>query len=270
MRNTAFYNISNEEYQKDQAISKSDLTLFQRSPAHFKAKEYQSPTPVMTFGAATHTAILQPELYVKEYIVMPEGVDKRTKRGKEIALEAEQNEQIILSFKDSGIIGNMKKSIQAHKSASKLLFDEGPVEISGFWIDKRTGLECKCRPDKILSNNKIVVDLKTTDDARLEPFMRSLANYKYHWQAAHYLNGVSTITEIEHKDFVVVAVEKEPPYAVAVYRLDDAMIYLGGEEIKILLDEFKVCQDTDKWPAYLPDEIRPISLPGWYMKNVDL
>jgi len=267
---TGFHNINNEQYHKEEAVGKSDLQLFHRSPAHYKAKDYKDPTPGMIFGAATHTAILQPELYVKEYAVMPEGVDKRTKHGKEIALEAQASGQIILSFADSGKIGEMRKSIQAHKTASKLIYDEGPTEISGFWVDKTTGLECKCRPDKIISAKNILVDLKTTEDARLEPFMKSLANFKYHWQAAHYLNGVTAITGIEHQDFVVVAIEKEPPFAVAVYRLDNAMIYLGGEEIKILLDEFRECKKDDHWPAYLPDEVRPISLPGWYMKTADL
>lgn len=267
---TGFYQISNEEYQKEEAISKTDLQLFHRSPAHYKAKEYKAATPAMIFGAATHTAILEPELYVKDYTVMPEGVDKRMKRGKEFALEAEAKGQIILSFADAGKIGEMRKSIQNHKTASKLIYDEGPTEISGFWTDKTTGLECKCRPDKILSAKHINVDLKTTEDARLEPFMKSLANLRYHWQAAHYLNGISAITGIEHTDFVVVCIEKEPPFAVAVYRLDNAMIYLGGEEIKILLDEFRDCKQDNNWPAYLPDEVRSISLPGWYIKGADL
>lgn len=267
---TGFYNILNEQYQKEEAVSKTDLTLFARSPAHFKAKEYKEPTGPMIFGAATHTAILQPELYVKDYAVMPEGGDKRTKHGKELAEEAEQNGQILLSWNDAGIIGEMAKSIKSHKTASKLIFDQGPAEISGFWIDKQTGVECKCRPDKVLSASNIIVDLKTTEDARLEPFMRSLANFKYHWQSAHYLNGVSAITGIDHEDFVVVAVEKEAPFAVAVYRLDNAMIYLGREEIKIVLDEFRECKEADNWPAYLPDAIQAISLPGWYLKGANL
>ncbi len=265
-----FHNISNEDYHKEEAVGKSDLQLFHRSPAHYKVKGYKEPTPAMIFGAATHTAVLQAELYIKEYIVKPEGLDGRTTRGKQFALEAQAKGQIVLSYDDAGKIGEIRKSIQNHKTASRLIYDEGPAEISGFWIDKTTDLECKCRPDKIISGKNIVVDLKTAEDARLEPFMKSLADFKYHWQAAHYLNGVTAITGIEHTDFVVVAIEKEPPFAVAVYRLDNAMIYLGGEEIKILLDEFRKCKKDDHWPAYLPDEVRPISLPQGYLKTANL
>ncbi|GAG15220.1 unnamed protein product, partial [marine sediment metagenome] len=138
-----------------------------------------------------------------------------------------------------------------------------------FWIDKKTGLECKLRADHINSDKQIVIDLKTTVDARLEAFTKSLANLKYHWQASHYLTGISEITGIEHTEFVIIAIEKEPPYAIAVYRLDDAMIYLGGEELKILLEEFRQCKEADQWPAY-PVEIHSISMPEWYMKKANL
>lgn len=267
---TGFHAISNEQYHQEDAISKSDLILFNRSPAHYKAKEYKKPTPAMIFGSATHTAILEPEIYAKEYAVLPEDHDGRTTKGKAIKAEIEAEKQIPISFVDVGRIGEMRKSILTHYTASRLIYDKGPAEISGFWVDRATGLECKSRPDKIISDSQIVVDLKTTEDARLEPFMKSLASLKYHWQAAHYLNGVTEITGIPHQDFVVVAIEKDPPYAVAVYRLDNAAVYLAGEEIKILLNEFQECKKDNNWPAYLPDEIQPISLPDWYMKGINL
>ena len=269
MRDPGFYNMEEEEYHSDDAVSKSDITLFQRSPAHYKAKEARKTTPAMAFGSAFHTAILQPEVYAKEYVVMPEGVTKVHKAGKAFCAEAEANDQIVLSWNDSTIISDMRKSIRAHETASKLLSFDGYSEISGFWVDEKTGLDCKLRADRIDSVNQIIIDLKTTVDARLEPFTRQIANLKYHWQGAHYLKGVSQITGIPHKDFVLIAIEKEPPYAIAVYRLDDAMLYLGGEELTLLLDEFRECKEADKWPAY-PVEMHNISMPEWYMRRADL
>jgi len=269
MREPGFYNISDEEYHSDSAVSKSDLELFARSPAHYKAKELKEITPAMAFGSAFHTAILQPEIYAEKYVVMPEGIDGRTKAGKAIKEEAENNNQIIISWADSTTISDMRKAVRAHPTASRLLSFEGYSEISGFWTDERTSLDCRLRADRIDSENRILIDLKTTVDARLEPFTRQLANLKYHWQAAHYLNGVTQITGIEHKDFVIIAIEKEPPYAIAVYRLDDAMIYLGNEELKILMDEFRECKEKDEWPAY-PVEMHSISMPEWYMKRACL
>ena len=269
MKDLGFYNISDEEYHADDAVSKSDLTLFHQSPAHYKAKDLKKKTVPLVIGAAFHAAVLQPEIYAEKYISMPEGVKGTTKAGIAIKEEAAIKDQTVLSWADSGIIADMRKAINAHETASKLLSFSGHSEISGFWVDERTGLACKLRADRIDSDNRIIIDLKTTVDARLEPFTRQLASLKYHWQGYWYLNGVSKITGIDHNDFVIIAIEKEPPYAIAVYRLDDAMIYLGNEEIKILLEEFRQCKEADEWPAY-PIAMHNIAMPEWYMKRANL
>jgi hypothetical protein len=266
---TGFYSMTHEEYHKEQAVSKSDLTLFARSPAHYKAKEERKETPAMTFGEAVHTAILQPEVYIQKYYFLPEGQDGRTKEGKAHILKAQEEGKTPLSWADSGRIGEMQSVIRKHKSASRLIYAEGPAEISGFWIDKRTGLECRLRADKIRSDMNLVIDLKTTEDARYAAFQRTIVNYKYHWQASYYLTGISEITGIPHTNFVIVAIEKEPPYAVAVYRLDEALVYVGGEEIKVLMNEFREYKERDEWPAY-PDDIQAISMPEWYLRRAEI
>ena len=267
---TGFYNMPNEDYQKKSAVSKSDLELFHRSPAHYKVKELKEETPTMIFGAAFHTYTLQPELFDQEFAVMPAGMKLTTKEGKDFALIAEKENKAIVKWNDWEIMKAMGKSLENHSTAKALLSSEGPREISGFWVDERTGLECRLRTDFITSQDRIVVDLKTTTDARLEPFMSKISNLHYHWQGSFYLAGVNEITKVEHENFVIIAIEKEPPYAVAVYRLDNAMIYMGQEELKILMDEFKECKEKDHWPAYLPDEIQPISLPKWYFKTAEI
>jgi len=196
-------------------------------------------------------------------------MDLRNKKGRDFKETAQKEGKPLIKADDYQIMLDMKKSLENHSTAKALLSSEGPREISGFWIDKRTGLECRLRADLITSQTTIVVDLKSTVDARLEPFMRQLCNLHYHWQAAHYLQGVSKITGLQHKDFVIIAIEKEPPYAVAVYRLDDAMIYCGQEELKVLMDRFRECKEKDNWPAY-SDMVQAISLPEWYFKRANL
>lgn len=266
---SGFYSMSNEDYHKEEAVSKSDLELFHRSPAHYKAKELKEPTPAMVFGAAFHTFVLQPELFEKEYAVMPKDLKLTTIEGKAFAMTEQGNHRELIKWNDYQIMRDMMISLADHDTAIKLLQSKGPREISAFWTDKRIGLECKLRADLITSESNVVVDLKTTVDARPEVFMRQAANLHYHWQASHYLGGITAITGVEHKDFIIIAVEKEPPYAVAVYHFDDAMIYCGEEELKILMDRMKECKEKDEWPGY-QDEIQPISLPEWYFKKATL
>jgi len=267
MKENEFIQISNRAYHESDGISKSDLTLFAITPAHYKAKEAYEETPVMTFGQAVHTAILEPSRFADEYTVAPENIDKRTKAGKEWFAEAEQNGKTVLSWDNHTDLLGMKKSVYASKTAKALLDAEGIIEHSGWWTDPRTGLLLKCRPDKICTSLKLVVDLKITTEAGYDAFVKKVAAYRYHWQGFMYLEGTRQILGDEaYSTFLIIVVETKPPYAVAVYRLDEEMLYIASQEIAVLLDEFRECQEADHWPGY-PDEVKTISLPRWYVKR---
>jgi hypothetical protein len=282
MMDPGFYTsaqMPNEVYQKEEAVSKSDLTLFHRSPRRYKVKVIKD-TAATVFGSFFHPFVLQPELIEQDYVQAYEGFNGQKDRdfldgraylnGTSFKPATRQGGEIVISWKDWQTAEGMKKSLQNHSTAWNLLSSEGPREISGFWVDKRTGLECRLRADLIALATEIVGDLKTTTDARLEPFMSQISKFHYHWQGAHYLNGISEITDVKHTNFVLIAVEKDPPYDLIVYRLDNSAIYCGQEELKILMEEFAICKERDNWPGYLPDEIQPISLPGYYLKRANL
>jgi len=261
-----FIEISNRAYHEGPGISKSDLTLFSITPAHYKAKEEYEETPVMAFGQAVHTAILEPSRFADEYVVAPENTDRRTKAGKEWFAEAEASGKTVLKWDDHTALLGMKKSVYASKTARALLEDEGLIEHSGWWKDPRTGLLLKCRPDKVSTGLKILVDLKATTEVGYDAFTKKVANYKYHWQGFHYLEGTKQILQEEYVNFIIIVVETKPPYAVAVYRLDEEMLYLASQELAILLDEFRECQEADGWRRYR-DEVKTIQLPRWYVKR---
>jgi hypothetical protein len=61
-------------------------------------------------------------------------------------------------------------------------------------------------------------------DASPSGFARSIATFRYHVQASHYLTGLHGAER-----FVFIAVEKTAPYAVAVYELDAAAMAAGDE-----------------------------------------
>lgn len=267
IKENEFIQISNREYHEAPGVSKSDLTLFAITPAHYKAKEAYEETAVMAFGQAVHTAILEPSRFADEYMIAPENIDKRTKAGKEWFADAEATGKIVLKQDDHTALLGMKKSVYACKTAKALLEDDGLIEHSGWWKDPRTGLLLKCRPDKVSTGLKILVDLKTTTEAGYDAFVKKVANFKYHWQGFHYLEGTRQILQDqEYVNFIVIVVETKPPYAVAVYRLDEEMLYIASQEIAVLLDEFRECQEADQWPGY-PDEVKTITLPRYYVKR---
>jgi hypothetical protein len=152
----------------------------------------------------------------------------------------------------------MASSVRQHPAAYALLA-QGKAEQSFWWDDATTGLRCKCRPDWYYGTT--VVDLKTTTDASPAGFARSVATFRYHVQASHYLSGLHGAER-----FVFIAVEKTAPYAVAVYELDAEAMAAGNElrlrDLRMIAD----CRATSEWPGY-GDDCQTLSLPKWALRN---
>jgi len=253
--------IPNEEYHASSGISNSALSELKKSPLHYWSK-YLAPerppsheTPAMRIGTAVHAAILEPHLFESEYVQAPK-VDRRTKEGK-AAWEALPEHAVKLSFDEWNQCVKMRESVRSTPVGKRLLSD-GEAEAS-YYIEYDDIL-CKCRPDWV--TDKVIVDVKTTDDASSSGFMRSAIKFGYHRQAAWYLDLLNEYGTPKEA-FVFCVVEKTAPYAVAWYYATDEMIEAGRRECMELLNTFKHCLSTDRWPGY-GDEIQPLKMPEWY------
>ena len=79
---------------------------------------------------------------------------------------------------------------------------------------------CRARPDA-LDPNGLIVDLKTSQDASPDAFARTAATFKYHLQAAWYIDGLHAAgVTPEQTAFAFVVIEKTPPHSVGTYVLD--------------------------------------------------
>lgn len=251
------------DYHAHPAVSKSVLDKIARSPLHARAYldgARDEPTAAMQFGTALHTAVLEPQRFTSEYAVW-DG-ERRTNAGKAAYEALLATGATIISAADRDAISTMAMAIRQHPVAGDLLAAEGAAESSVFWEHPATGLECKCRPDWWLQDRGILVDLKTTDDASPQAFARSVANYRYHVQAAHYMSGTQA------KRFILIAVEKKAPYAVAVYELDADALAVGDALRQRDLQAYSSCKDFGIWPGY-PEEIVPLALPKWASTGSD-
>lgn len=257
-----------EEYHKHPAIGHSGLVRLMRSPAHYRESVTHSPepTPAMQLGTAFHTALLEKERFGSTFVVVPK-FDRRTKEGKAQALawEAENGGKINLTLDQVEAIGRMVIAVREHQGARQLL-GCGLMETSGFWTDKQTGIECRFRPDFLAIKGETIVamiDVKTCVDASAEGFARAIATQGYDVQAAFYQDGLKALSS-NTVPFYFIAIEKEAPYAVAVYRASEAMIEVGREKYQASLQLLQWCREHDSWPAYQPDGvIETIDLPRW-------
>ena len=86
-------------------------------------------------------------------------------------------------------------------------------------------------------------------------------NFKYHLQAAHYLQGTGA------KRFIFVAVEKVFPYSVGVYELSPHFIERGYELQEKALSDIKVKPKSQASGLDIPDQapegIKTLTPPKW-------
>lgn len=267
--------MNNKDYHADVSrISKSGLDLIAKSPLHYWSKyldpnrEPESPTPTLILGSAFHSIVLEPDRFNDEFAVAP-NVDRRTSAGKQLWSDfTELNAgKTVLSSDQYDTIRKMRDAVMAQPSVEKLL-SAGMAEQTIHWNDPETGVACKARPD-FMSSTGIVVDLKSTEDAGHDGFARSCLNYRYHVQSAFYLDGMSLSQGRLFDTFVFVAVEKSPPYAVAVYVAPDDFVNLGRDTYMSDLEKFKRCVQTGEWHGY-PKEIQTLQLPAYAFKKETL
>lgn len=262
--------LTNAEYHAHPAVSKSGLDQVRRSPLHFwnrylnPDRVIEPPTPAMVIGSALHARVLEPHLYDDEYIVAPEGIDRRTKEGKLrwADFEAECEGRTILKAEDAAQIEAMAKAVHQHPAARTILRMQGLSEQSYFWTDSETGENCKCRPDWHSADRRLIADVKTTEDASPRGFARSVIKYRYHVQAAFYREGLSA------EQFVFIAVEKKAPFACAVYATPDKLMTRGLDEAMADLRRIATCRSENVWPAY-GDDIQALTLPSWFDDESD-
>lgn len=161
--------MNNAEYHAMPGISKSGLDLINRSPAHYRWAQDnpQDPSDDMRIGTLTHLAVLEPDRFDSECIVMPV-LDRRTKAGKEAweQFQADYPDHELLTNDEHTRIIGIRDAVRAHPMARKLMDRIDAVELSMFWKDPQTGVDCRCRPDAVLQNGTLI-DLKTTRDAEI-------------------------------------------------------------------------------------------------------
>lgn len=262
--------MTSEEYHGLPYASNSRLKHMLRSPAHARAymDQPQAATAAMTLGSAAHTAVLESNLFDQRYIIAPD-CDRRTREGKatweDFQARAEGRE--IIKQSDRDICTQIYGAIYNHEAACGLLNAAGDVELSAIAEDEPSGALYKIRPDKVIGGLGTVVDLKTCQDASWDAFTRSIFNLGYHRQAALYLDGLRA-NGVEVTHFVFVAVEKEAPFGVGVYRLTDEAVEDGRQQVAPLLQTWRWCMERGEWPGY-SQHVEDISLPRWGFSQIE-
>jgi len=225
-------------YHAAPGLSKSDLDLIARSPAHWKYGE-RVTTPAMRLGAAVHAAVLEPDQWERRY-VRARGRRPATLDTDPAPLSADEWETCV----------RIRDAVWNHPTCQDL-FSEGIAEQSAWWLDSDTALLCKCRPD--WARPGLLVDLKTTTDASPAGFARAIERYRYHVQAAYALDGWPAAGGDAMDQFIFVVVEKTPPHVIGLYDLSAARLDAARALYRRDLTTAAECLTRQHWPGYPTD-----------------
>lgn len=272
--------LPNVDYHALPYIGSSGLKLIGKSPLHYWAdyldpeRVRKEPTAAMKLGTAWHAAVFEPDEFAARYIMVPEGIDRRTKEGKALWAEILESGQEPMSQDDYGRILRMAASAIEHP-VSKVIFDQegGAAEQSMFWQDGETGARCKIRPDYAVAPcemfpHGLLVDGKTGEDMSPEGFGKYAMNWGLHIQAAFYCDGFQAVLGTEKPPaFVWLAQEKEAPHATAYYSASDDFLDYGRRQYRTLLRTYARCMERNEWPGY-PKNVQSLALPAWAAKQV--
>lgn len=256
--------MTEQEYRTAPGVNKSTLWNLKRSPAYYKWRldHPQEDTAAFKFGRAVHAAILTPAVFKKDYAVIPEGIDRRTKAGKEeyqAFLDASAGKEII-SAEDAETIKGIVKAFKKNRDAVDLL--KGTKrEKALFWTDDND-VECKCRVDAFKAG--VMIDLKTATDADTDVFSRESLRYGYDVQCAHYIDGYQHKVSSVRPDWYFIVIEKAEPYSINILKADIGFLDYGYVRRQWLIELLKSCQETGDFPGY---GVNDLCLPAWASTN---
>lgn len=267
--------MENAEYHAHPALSASGLRVLKRSPLHYWDRYLNpdrvptEPTEAMQLGTLIHCAVLEPEQFDVRYIAVPEGIDKRTKEGKQVWSD------LLATGREpykAAVIERVKAiaaAVHDNPLAAELMADSDR-EVSIF--DSQT--ELKIRPDIMhypcdAYPYGMIADLKTTTNSSPSEWGRKVTNMDMMIQACFYRHVFfHKFKPVMLPSFYWIVVETESPYAVTVYKPSAEYFTHAFEDMTALLNTYWECRKTGVWPAY-SDAIETIDAPAWLTKSND-
>lgn len=256
------------DYLALDAANWSTLRELRHSPKHYRWRK-DNPRPDVkstSLGRATHAAVFEPDRFDADYIAFP----GRQRRGKVWdAFQAEHTAagRTIVTKSEYAVARDIREAVAGH-ALLKPYLERGRAEHTIRWTDPETGIACKARADWIADRrHPDIVDLKTCTSAEFAKFQRDVTYYGYYGQGGFYTDGMALAEGLPMAPgFVLAAVESEPPYDIAVYRVDEEALAVGRAEYRTYLHKLAECRRRDNWPGRYEVE-QVMYLPEWKVRD---
>lgn len=261
------------DYLNRFAVSCSMLKEFADCPLsgyEYLTTRGRKPTAAMVLGSAVDCLVCEPDKFASRFVVRPAEVDGKPWHSNrtDCKLWLKEQTRTVLSGDEYHEAELCVRAIHNDARAQSIL-DGARAQQTVLWGDKRTGLQMMGRPDFILPRG--AADLKVTNDASTDGFSRTIDNFKYHWQAAIYSDGIEANGR-ECNTFYFIAVQSGDRPKVNVRYLKSDALELGRIEYRHALRNLADCIERDVWPSYGGEgsEILQIDLPHYAYERGDV
>lgn len=250
------------------SVSGAKKLLPPSCPAKFKATlGIEEHKPQYDTGKAFHRLVLGdgPE------VVVWDGDSWRSGDARAFREAAYVAGQVPLLAAEMAAVEAMAAAVKAHDTAP-LLFTGGAAEVSAFWVDEATGVQCKARfdylPDPQEGRRLVVPDLKSAVSADPGEFAKSAARFGYVMQQIHYSSALRHLGIDPDPAFVFVVVEKDAPHLVNVGQFADQNdIDATAVALDKALRLYRDCLAADHWPGW--PGVTDLTLPTWHIYQLE-
>jgi hypothetical protein len=236
-------------------------------PALFdwRRKHPKASTKSQELGTVVHGLVLGTGQPV-EVLDYPDYNKKAAQQARDAAAAAGKVPMLAHKYAEAETIAN---AVKQHDTAGAI-FAEGDPEVSMFGPDPETGIWRRGRLDWLtwIDGRPTVGDAKTTADVSPEHFAKSIAEFSYHVQEAHYRWLLADLLGChpDNIDFMFVCVPTAPPYLTQIYRIHPSDVERGRGQCLAAYQKYRDCTETGTWPDWSQErdeEIGELSLPAY-------
>ncbi len=253
------------DYYASRSLSHSKLSCLAQNPMEFKMRYVDDPptlppkeSDAFAMGHAVHCLALEPESFSDRFFVLPK-IDRRTKEGKAAYAEIQETSKskTLLDGDDYADAIACVQALNNHAEFATIMAQPKRVEVP-FEFDL-FGHRFKAKPDCIVDSMKLIVDIKTTDDAS-HKWLYSAKDLGYHRQAWIYRHALSLETGVDY-NFIFAVVEKPKPSTrgipprVALHRVAGISFERGKEHTRDLVEEYEKRLERGDWIEKLGKKI---------------
>jgi hypothetical protein len=252
------FDISNTDYHASNRVGSTKIKrYYYTTPAH--AEIPQKTTHAMMLGSAIHKMALEPALFGKEYGILDDACDLRTKAGKEAKEKIESAGKIAIKASDVEDIYSIANAVQNCAFMQSISHLKKHYEQT--FHATINSVDVQVRPDFYVDPcdeypNGLIVDLKTTNDASAKAFGYQCEDLGMHISAALYQSVMQvyfqrfSFDSLVMPPFLWLAAEKKAPFATAVYNCHELVTQEGINCIARALELISESRRTGVYKAY--------------------